>query len=174
MSGPVFDPTLAPVFADLTHYADTPTGVPGTTQNEISGSIGDFNWLGSHKLRIKSTNGKFDPDPSARGDQGLFNSEFSAEITLEIINPCLTSVVNGDSVLDVIDVAVPVGSTQTNINYAGPTDSTSVTYGNGHDKCGNLEYVFLDETATDPFSLAVFSQSTTVNNDLADSFELSL
>ena len=48
VSGPVFDPTLAPTFADLSHYADNPTGIPGSNQNEISGTIGDFNWLGVH------------------------------------------------------------------------------------------------------------------------------
>ena len=70
------------------------------------------------------------------------------------------------------DLAVPLGQFKEEVSYVGPTDSTSVTYGNGYDRCGNLEYSFLDENGLEVFDLAVFSQETTVNNNLADSFDL--
>lgn len=66
VSGPAFDPLLAPVFADLTHYSQS-AAIAGTIT--VQGSISDkLLWLGEHKLRIKSTNGQFDASLGARGN----------------------------------------------------------------------------------------------------------
>ena len=72
------------------------------------------------------------------------------------------------------DLAVPLGQFKEEVSYVGPTDSTSVTYGNGYDRCGNLEYIFLDENGVDLFDLAVFDQTSTIVDNLADSFDLKL
>ena len=72
----------------------------------------------------------------------MFRSVLSDTLEINIINPCLTSVVNGDGNLILEDMEVPTGETLLDLAYAGPTDSASVTYGNGYDKCGNLTYIW--------------------------------
>ena len=58
--------------------------------------------------------------------------------------------------------------------YQGPTDSISVFYGNGYDKCGPLRYQYLDVEGINDFSLNVFETSTKRNAGLADDFEMNL
>lgn len=139
VSGSVFDATLAPINADLSPYTLTETS---GTRMEITGTLNVFDWLGVHKIIIKATNGKLDTSATARGNQGFFNSVFSPELSLEIVNPCLRSVVNGDGGLEISEISVPPGKTLVDLILAGPTDSASVTYGNGYDKCGELTYLW--------------------------------
>ena len=37
-------------------------------------------------------------------------------------------------------MSVPIGKALLKAAYSGPTDSMSVLYGNGYDKCGPLRY----------------------------------
>ena len=108
------------------------------------GAVQDFSWLGTHSIVIKSTNGKVDLSPEARGDKGLFISVVSEIIEIEIVNPCLTSIVNEDQNVVLEDMMVANGKILYELSLDGPTDSASVTYGNGYDKCGNLTYLWLD------------------------------
>ena len=59
-------------------------------------------------------------------------------------------------------MSVPVGKAVLEIAYSGPTDSTSVLYGNGYDKCGPLRYRYEDLDGNDSFSLATFKTSTSL------------
>ena len=54
------------------------------------------------------------------------------------INPCETSLVNGDDGLKKILLSVPSGLSHEVITLNGPTDSVSVEMGNGYDTCGEL------------------------------------
>jgi len=167
ISGPVFDSGLAPINADLSPY--TLNELSGT-EIDMTGTLDTFAWLGTHKFIIKATNGKFDSNPTARGDQGLFKSVQSAQFTLTIINPCLTTVVNGDKVLEIEEIAVPPGKTLTELILAGPTDSASALYGNGYDKCGDLTYLWLK--GGEEFMSEWFSMNATVT--IADVDEMNL
>ena len=69
---------------------------------------------------------------------------------------------------------VPVGQTLLKVAYSGPTDSMSVLYGNGYDKCGPLRYQYLDIEGVNDFSLGVFGSSAELNAGLADDFEMNL
>ena len=110
----------------------------------MAGAVQDFSWLGKHSVQIKATNGKEDQSPEARGTAGLFNTVYSEILEIEIINPCLTSIVNEDENVVLEDMKVPPGQKLVELVLEGPTDSTSVIYGNGYDKCGNLTYIWLD------------------------------
>jgi len=70
-------------------------------------------------------------------------------------------------------MAVPLGSTILQMNYSGPTDSVSVKYGNGYDKCGPLTCTLLNDAGI-PFSLQVFSSSFVAITDRADEISLTL
>ena len=58
---------------DMSHYS---IGIGPA----IEGTTTDINWVGTHPLRIKCTNGVFSSDPAARGTNGLFKSVYSDEI----------------------------------------------------------------------------------------------
>ena len=60
------------------------------------------------------------------------------------------------------------------MEYKGPTDSMSVIYGNGYDKCGPLRYQYLDIDGVDVFSLQVFETETILNTGFADDFSMEL
>ena len=60
------------------------------------------------------------------------------------------------------------------MEYIGPTDSMSVIYGNGYDKCGPLRYRYLDIEEGDEFSLSVFETETILNTGFADEFSMEL
>ena len=79
----------------------------------------------------------------ARGEKGLFNSVYSAQLKIQIVNPCDLSVVNGDGSLKVEDLIVLEGLTETFVTYQGPSDTASIKYGNGYDLCGPLTYTIV-------------------------------
>ena len=121
----------------------------------MTGAVQDFTWLGTHQFAIKSTNGKLDTSPTARGNSGLFSSVISDVLTITIVNPCLRSIVNADGGLAVENLFVPINESLLDVTYDGPTDSISVIYGNGYDKCGNLKYEWLDPSGV-PFKNSQF------------------
>ena len=69
---------------------------------------------------------------------------------MTILNPCVNSIVNADNGLILTDLEVPIGQTLISLDFNGPTDSASVTYGNGYDKCGPLTYQITDSIG-DPY-----------------------
>lgn len=103
----------------------------------------------------------------------MFNSVTSEAIEIEIINPCLTSVVNGDQDIVIEDMTVAPGQTLLELLSDGPTDSASVTYGNGYDKCGNLTYIWLDRSSNN-FETKWFSYNSTVEIDSVDQISMVL
>ena len=46
-------------------------------------------------------------------------------------------------------MVVPEGSSDLKNDYIGPTNSISVIYGNGYDRCGPLKYTFLSLDGSD-------------------------
>ena len=132
-----------------------------------------FNWVGEHEFELKATLGTYSAT-SGRGNDGLYNSVTSTEsLTVTIKNPCVTSVVNSDVGLVIPDIEVPQNEEIIQVNYAGPTDSASLSYGNGYDKCGPIKYTLLDEL-DQPFSLANFGNSIVSVIDNADSLNFEL
>lgn len=107
-------------------------------------------WLGIHYLRVKSTLGIYNPDPDAQGYFGLYHSVYSDPIKLTILDPCRNSTVNLIEPL-ITEIAVPVGKSKQAQVLAGPTDSMSVFYGNGYDRCGPMIYdlIFVDGVSFD-------------------------
>lgn len=73
----------------------------------------------------------------------MYKSAYSKEVRLTILDPCRNSTVNEDLGLKITDMAVPEGKNLIKEIYGGPTNSMSVTYGNGYDRCGPLKYSFL-------------------------------
>jgi len=57
--------------------------------------------------------------------------------------------------------------------YPGPTDSVSVTYGNGYDRCGNLTYKWFD-AGGDVFENSYFSSNFTIVDRGADNLQQNL
>jgi len=164
LDGPKFNETYAPFNADLSDFTLEEVD---PTRVEMKGAVQDFSWLGTHTMLIKSTNGVLNTAETARGDQGLFRWVLSDPIEITIVNPCLRSVVNDDEGLVVDDLAVPGGQTLIALNYTGPTDSISVTYGNGYDKCGNLTYEWFDKRG-ELFVNPYFSSNFTIADRVAD------
>ena len=147
LSGPKRDETLAPVNADLSPFNFIQND-QNIGQMTMVGTAPDRSWLGTHVMQIKSTNGLKSSDPNARGNSGQFNSILSQPIVITIVDPCKNSVVNADGGLQVNNLSVPLGSESQSLSYAGPTDSISVKYGNGYDKCGELTYQWFDSTGS--------------------------
>lgn len=58
--------------------------------------------------------------------------------------------------------------------YEGPTNSMSVIYGNGYDKCGPLRYSYFQLGGTNDFSISVFQTDTILNVGYADDFSMNL
>jgi hypothetical protein len=107
----------------------------------VVGTVSNTGWSpDTHPMHLKCTNGVYDASLMARGVNGLFTSVYSSQIDVTIIDPCLTSVVNGDNAIGHIQLSVASGLSYEDIALSGPTDSASVTYGNGYDICGDLEY----------------------------------
>ena len=166
IAGPKLDTAFVPANADLSPFV---LAEVDSTRVEMLGAVQDFSWLGSHQILIKSTNGVLDTAADARGVDGLYRSVLSDPILIMIINPCLTSVVNGDEGIVIENLSVKINKSVLNVNYTGPTDSASVTYGNGYDKCGNLTYSWLNLTSL-PFENENFSYNSTVIDREADTF----
>ena len=138
----MLDTSLAPVNADLSSYS---LNEISATRIEMIGALQTFSWLGLHTIKIKSTNGKRNTDSTARGKEGLFRSLLSEEMQIKIVNPCLNTVVNADKGLVLDYIRVPIMQSYLLLSLPGPTDSISVRYGNGHDKCGELTYLWLND-----------------------------
>lgn len=73
LSGPAYNKTLSNG-ADLSFYS---LKIQDDQSFAYVGTIEDFSWIGSHNLILKSTLGKKDESPSARGDKGLYNTVYS-------------------------------------------------------------------------------------------------
>ena len=126
-SGPLTNP-------DISHYTLT---INTGTDIQLSGTTSDFSWVGTHYFVIENQNGQADFSPTALGINGFFNAVDSNIFEITIIDPCLTSVVNSIAGLNAGIVSVPGKENQV-FPYVGPTNSASVTYGNGYDICGPL------------------------------------
>ena len=132
-----------------------------------------FDWVGEHEFELKTTLGTYSTT-SERGTNGLYNSETSREtLTVTIKNPCVTSIVNYGNGLVIQDIEVPLNEEIIQVNYAGPTDSTSLQYGNGYDKCGPIKYTIFDITGQ-PLDLANFANSIVSVTDNSDSLDFEL
>ena len=68
---------------------------------------------------------------------------------------------------------MPVGEELLELIYFGPTDSTSIIYGNGYDKCGPLRYSYIDQDEAE-FTLPVFFANETFNENFADDLALNV
>lgn len=99
-------------------------------------------WVGTHTFRLKCTNGNTsNGSMSARGVDGLFASVYSDPIKLIISNPCASSKI---SQFVLSNMNMPIGQTLMTTQVSGPSDSASLKYGNGFNKCGPLSYTILD------------------------------
>ena len=124
--------------ADLSFYDRVP--IQGSNLIAFEGVMDDFNWLGTHYFRIRSTLGTPDPSPIARGNAGLYKTIVSEMVPVTIINPCRNSTVNMDEEFFIKNLFVPINTEILWDRYAGPTDFISDFYGNGYDKCGDRQY----------------------------------
>ena len=102
--------------------------------SSYEGTLDSFDWIGTHVIRIKGTLGR----------RYMYNSIYSNDLVVTIVNPCETSTVNDNGKLRLEDMLVPRGSGFLEFAYDGPRNSASFDYGNGYNKCGDLEYTFLD------------------------------
>lgn len=140
MDGPLsagFDPT--------NDYSVTPVG--GADRSSVAATLIDRKWLGTHTLIVRGTNGMEDSSADARGDSGLFASVDSVPLLITITDPCIDSTVNSLNKFEIDEVfRVPLGSFKKDLANEGPSDSVSLTYGNGYDICGPLSYDFTDAT----------------------------
>ena len=140
----VSGPLIAAGIDPLTVYTLVESGGSGGPV-VLSGTPVLWSWLGDHTYRIKCSNGNIANAPAGDGT-GIYNSVYSNNFLVRIIDPCLVSVVNFDNGVSVADIdassATSVFLTPT-IN--GPKDSTADTYGDGYNKCSFLDYHILDE-----------------------------
>lgn len=110
--------------------------------NVYTGSTTSKAWIGTHKLRLKCTNGnKKSAQTRNRGEDQLFNTVYSDEIELVIKDPCAESRVNQVSINNML---IRFGATLLSQEVSGPTDTASLTYGNGYDICGPMKYSVLN------------------------------
>ena len=105
IAGPTFDPNIGT--PDLLHYVYVPS--KDFNKVAIEGTVNLQSWLGIHTLRIKSTLGSFNSSPTAKGVNGLYNSGYSKQVELTILDPCRNSTVNADFGLNITNMAVPEG-----------------------------------------------------------------
>lgn len=141
IDGPMLDNSFSDE-VDLSFFSIVEAG----SSLMITGAAENLSWVGTHIISIVGYNGAQDLSPSARGKQGLYNRiDSTSTLILEITNPCATSIVNanGNFVIEQV-MSVPFELTLLNLKYDGPSNSASVTYGNGFDKCGPLTYQWLD------------------------------
>jgi len=125
-------------------------------------------------LVIRGTNGQADSSPIARGNGGLFNSIDSTPILVTIIDPCINSVVNSNNAFSFPSTfKVALGQTKNQLKIDGPSNSISLLYGNGFDRCGPLKYVLLDNSGL-PFVNSQFSLDVKSVTDAHDDVSLTL
>jgi len=150
---------------DLTHYSIA-------AGPAVEGTVSNMGWSpDTHPMQLKCTNGVYDATPTARGVNGLFTSVYSSQIDVTVLDPCLTSVVNGDGAIGHIQLSVTSGLSYEVITLSGPTDSVSVTFGNGYDICGDLEYTL---SSTNTYTDEYMTFAETVNSGLVDSLAFGL
>ena len=70
---------------------------------DLTGTPIDRQWLGDHTYRIKCSNGNVANAPAGDGT-GIYNSVYSNDFVVRVIDPCLISVVNFDGVVAVADI----------------------------------------------------------------------
>ena len=92
----------------------------------------------------------------------LYSSVYSVPWTVTIVDPCLRSVLNSDNGAKIGDISSPAltwtlpGGSPGTIDATtgaiaewttpvlnGPKDEIAITYGNGYDLCGYLDYSWL-------------------------------
>ena len=134
------------------------------TQNvgyfEYSAPIPDYSWIGYHEYILTASMAGY--------------KDVSTEVSVIIIDGCKNSVVNGDGGLVIPSIfSNPDGTMTQNWSFNGPTDSTSVTYGNGYDVCGPLTYTLTNQQGETP-DLSFFSTNYVLNTDTMDTFDYSL
>ena len=163
ISGPISNPSI-PAGADLSLYTDL-GGV-------FSGIVETFDWVGTHLLRLKCTNGNRDNfSMRNRGTQGLFNSVYSQPIELIIEDPCEFTRVN--PVL-VNDMFMPFGQTMLTSQISGPSNIASLDYGNGFDKCGPLEYSIIGPSGVRVFQRPWLSLESDIISSQSDKIYINL
>ena len=64
---------------------------------DITGDLSDMAMVGTHIIKIRGTNGFYNPSPDSRGVNGMFTGVDSADITINVLNPCEKTVINSDS-----------------------------------------------------------------------------
>ena len=71
-------------------------------------------------------------------------------------------------------MSVPIGTSKLELDYKGPTDSMSLIYGNGYDKCGPRRYTYMDLWGINEFKMSLFETDAILNAGFADDFSMSL
>ena len=69
----------------------------------LAGTPIAWDWLGDHTYRLKCSNGNISNAPAGDGT-GIYNSVYSGNFVVTIIDPCLISIVNFDNVVSVADI----------------------------------------------------------------------
>ena len=141
--------------ADLSFYDRV--SIQFSSLMAFEGVMDEFDWLGTHYFRIRSTLGTPNSSPIARGKAGLYKTIYSDEVPVTVVNPCRNSTVNMDGEFFVENLFVPINTERLWDRLAGPTDHISDVYGNGYNRCGNRAYQFLTENRSEVFDLDLFS-----------------
>ena len=98
LSGPLTALGIDP----LTVYTLTETGGSGGPIDMV-GTAPNWDWIGDHTYRIKCTNGHSSNSPYGDGT-GLYNSVYSNDFVVTIVDPCMTAVVNHDNGVSIADI----------------------------------------------------------------------
>lgn len=153
------------------------TGLYTLNSGEITGTISDRIWIGTHTFIIKGTNGEEGSSLSPRGNDGLFDSLDSVPISVTIVDPCSRSIVDFNDDFDGIfprPVKVPVGQSIELAIFDGPTDSMSDELASsGFDLCGPLLYELTDKNGNE-FPTSLLDLDVVYKNDAADELTLTL
>ena len=75
---------------------------------------------------------------------------------MTVVNPCRNSTVNLNEKFFIKNLHVPINTEMLWERYSDPTDFISDLYGNGHNRCGDRQYVFLKEDRRSPFKFDKF------------------
>lgn len=118
----------------------------------ISGTPVDRLWLGTHTFRILCHNGSSGNIPNNSGDPttGFYNNVYSDDFRVQIVDPCISSVVNHDNgviLQQTYDVSEDLNDIVISPIYSGPEDSAAYDYGNGYNLCDYLEYQIRDASS---------------------------
>ena len=110
-------------------------------QHKVVGRPMDLKWIGTHIFVMQGTNGKLNISAKARGNNGFFGNVLSQQLTVEIRDPCLSTVLDPEQIFpqDLV-ISVPLGERSFEQELFGPKDSVSISYGNGYDLCGDRAF----------------------------------